>query len=225
MSSRGKKTPGAQADTLVLNAAHVGFSSGAGSDIQKSDGRTAIGQAIRELRKELGISQDGLAKKARIDRTTIARVECGIFKSLSVAKLEGIAAAIGIDLKTLLLRADSLEGPASFRGHLSRIEFALDYPEDGFRILSHIPKRKEFFFGRIEVQSQKTIASSKLPHPEQIYLHCLEGKTLLIRESQQFLLKPGDCFTFSGRGGYEFYNPDQFKLTSSLFITYPSFLS
>lgn len=212
-------------DTLVLNTIDVGFSSDGGLSIEKSDGRSAIGQVIRQLRKEHGISQEELAKKSRMDRTTVARVECGIFKSLSVTKLEGIAAAIGLDLKSLLLKADSLSESVNYRGHLSHVEFALEYPEDGFRILSHIPKRREFFFGKIEIHPQKTIPSVKLPHPEQIYLHSLEGKTLVIRESQQFLLKSGDCFVFSGRGDYEFYNPDQFKPASSLFITYPSFLA
>lgn len=195
------------------------------SVLQKSDGRGSIGLVIRNLRKERGMSQEELAKKARVDRTTIARVECGIFKTLSVEKLELIAAAISMDLKALLVKADSVGESLSYRGHLSQAEFALDYPEEGFRIISHIPKRKEFFFGRIEIQPQKTIPTAKLPHPEQIYLHTLEGKILLTRESKQFLLKPGDCFAFTGLIDYEFYNPDQFKPLSALFITYPSFLS
>lgn len=193
--------------------------------IQKTDGRYSIGQAIRLLRKEKGISQEELAKKARVDRTTIARVECGIFKSLCVEKLEGVAEAIGIDLKTLLIRASSIGESMSYRGHLSRIEFALEYPEDGFRIISHIPRRKEFFFGKIEIQPQKTIPSTKLPHPEQIYLHSLEGKILLNRERRESLLKPGECLAFAGFPEYEIYNPDPFKGASALFITYPSFLA
>ncbi len=193
--------------------------------IHRSDGRSSIGQIIRDLRKEKGISQEELAKKARIDRTTIARVECGIFKSLSMGKLEGIAVAIGVDLKTLLLKADAAEESVSCRGNLNRVEFALDYPVEGFQIISLIPKRKEFFFGKIEIQPQKTIASNKLPHPEQIYVHSLDGKLLLVREAKEFLLKPGDCLAFSGFQDYELYNPDQLKPASSLFITYPSFLS
>ena len=194
------------------------------STLQKADGRSSIGEAIRQLRKEKGLSQEELAKKARIDRTTIARVECGIFKSLSMGKLEGIASAIGVEMKALLLKADSMGEPSPYRGQLSHAEFVLEYPSDGFRITSHTPKKKEFFFGKIEIQPQKTIPASKLPHPEQVYLHSLEGKLLLTRERKEFLLKPGDCFAFAGHGGYEFYNPDQFKPSSSLFITYPSFL-
>lgn len=192
--------------------------------IQRSDGRGSIGLVIRSLRKERGFSQEALAHMARVDRTTIARVECGIFKSLSVEKLEMIAVAIGVDLKTLLIKADSLGESLSYRGRLGQAEFVLDFPDAGFRILSHIPKRKEFFFGKIEIEPQKTLPSATLPHPQQIYLHALEGKILLSRQNRQFLLKTGDCFAFSGLGEYEFYNPDQFKPAASLFITYPSFL-
>jgi len=189
------------------------------------DGKSPIGQVIRALRKERGISQEVLARQAGVDRTTIARVECGIFKTLSVDKLEGIARAVGIDLKTLLLKTESMGEALTYRGDLRRVEFSLEYPEAGFRLLSLVPKRKEFFFGKVVVEPQRTIPSSRLPHPEQIYLHAVEGKILLTREGREFLLKPGECFAFSGLTEYELYNSDQLKPTSSLFITYPSFLS
>lgn len=197
-----------------------------GSDVDlEPESGVSVGEVIRSLRKEKGLSQEELAKKAGVDRTTVARIECGVFKSLSMDKLTGIANAIGIDLKTLLHKTQSeLESPASLRSHLDQIAFALEYPLEGFRIVSMMPKRREFFFGRIEIKAQKTILTTKLPHPEQIYLHCLDGKLLLIYESNEFLLKAGDCFVFSGRSDYELYNPEPLKTLSSLFITYPSFL-
>jgi transcriptional regulator with XRE-family HTH domain len=189
---------------------------------EKTDG-CSLGEAIQLFRKEKGLSQEELAKKAGLDRSTIGRVECGILKSLSVDKLEVIAKAIGTNLKSLLLRANTADTPASCRSHLSRIEFALEYPEAGFRIVSHVPKRKEFFFGKIEIEPKKTIPSSKLPHPEQIYLHTLEGKILLNQDGKELYLKPGDCFSFPGFSEYEIYNPEHLKSASALFVTYPCF--
>jgi len=193
--------------------------------LYRSDGKYSIGETIRHLRKEKGFSQEELARKAQVDRTTIVRVECGIFKSLSMEKLEGIAGAMGVALKALLAKAHAVSGePLSYRGHAGHVEYALEYPEDGFRLVSHVPKNKEFFLGKIEIQPQKTVLSSKLPHPEQVYLHSLEGKMLMTRGGRESLLRPGDCFAFSGIMDYEIYNPDQFRPASSLFITYPSFL-
>lgn len=220
IADAGQLTP---PDDLV-RIREAGFFRDTTPEIYKTDGRSSIGRAIRILRREKGISQETLARKARIDRTTIARVECGIFKSLSLNRLEQIARAIDVELKMLLHKAETMGESLNYRGHLSQVEFVLEYPEDGFRIVSLIPKRKEFFFGKIEVRPQKAIVSSKLPHPEQIYLHFLEGKILFTRAAKESLFKAGDCFAFSGGSDYELYNPDQFKGSSALFITYPSFL-
>jgi len=127
-------------------------------------------------------------------------------------------------MKALLLKAQSMGEALTCRSDLNRIEFSLDYPEEGFRIVSILPKRREFFFGKVEIKPQRTIISAKLPHPEQIYLHIVEGKVHLNREAKEYLLKPGDCFAFSGFRDYELYNPDLLKTAASLLITYPSFL-
>jgi transcriptional regulator with XRE-family HTH domain len=183
-----------------------------------------IGHAIRKLRKERGISQAELAGKACVNRTTIARIECGIFQSLSIKNLEGIGRALEVDLKTLLGQAESASGNLTHRSRISHIEFSLHYPKSGFRIASFLPKRKEFFFGKIEIDPKKNISPHELPHPEQIYVHTLEGKIVLTYDAKEFLLQPGDCLAFSGNRDYEIYNPDQLKPASILFITYPSFL-
>lgn len=186
--------------------------------------RYSMGQVIKHFRRELGMSQEDLAQKASVDRTTIARVECGVIKTLSMGKLEAIAEAIGMDLKTLLIKADSMGEILNYRSQTTRAEFTLEFPEQGFRIVSHVPKRREFFFGKIEIEPHKSIASEKLPHPEQVYLHALDGKILLARERKEYLLKAGDCFAFTGQTAYELFNPDLLKGCSALFITYPSFL-
>ena len=193
--------------------------------VEKRARRGSLGRVVKELRIEKRISQEKLAKAARMDRTTLARLECGKFKTLSVAKLGGIAAALGIDLKILLTKAETVGESLTFRGNVSRVEFVLDYPGEGFRIVSLLPRRKEFFFGKIEVQPKSTVASATLPHPGQICLHALEGKLILTRKDTEYLLKPGDYFAFNGLDEYEFSNTDQFKTAVALFITYPCFLS
>ena len=217
MPSRMKEAPN-------LELGEIGVFISPSPAVCGADGKTNLGELIRTLRKEKGISQEELARKAQMDRTTIARVECGVIKSLSRERLEGIAIAIGTDLKTLFFKAEPASESMSYRGQLNQIAFSLDYPDDGFRITSLTPKQREFFFGKIEIQAQKTIASGKLPHPEQIYLHVFDGKMLLTRRAKELLLKAGDCFIFSGVSDYEFYNPEPLKSVSALFVTYPSFL-
>ncbi|MBI3317283.1 MAG: helix-turn-helix domain-containing protein [Candidatus Omnitrophica bacterium] len=222
--SHGPEEAASAAEKSQPRFEHAGFLSISVPAIQRPEDGHSLGNVIRHFRKQLGLSQQELAGKAGVDRTTIARLECGIMKTISMDKLEGIAAALGMDIKTLLIKAESMGESLSCRSDTTRVEFSLDFPGEGFRIVSHIPKRRDFFFGKIEIEAHKAVATERLPHPEQIYLHALDGKILLNREGKEFLLKAGDCFAFSGRASYELYNPDLMKGCSALFITYPSFL-
>lgn len=58
-----------------------------------------VGQRIRELRRQLGISQEELASRANLDRTYITSVERGK-RNISVVNLEKLANALGVSLKT-----------------------------------------------------------------------------------------------------------------------------
>ena len=187
-------------------------------------GENRLGEAVKTLRKARGISQDVLAARTEIDRTTIARLESGKFKILAMEKLKRIAEALGVDLKTLLAKSDSDYRPKPVRGNTTQSEFVLNYPKEGFQILSLIPKRKDFFFGRIEIKPKKTIPTQSLPHADQVCLHVLDGRLGVIHRSKEMVLKPGESFSFCGFSDYEFFNSDQFKTVSALFITSPSFI-
>lgn len=58
-----------------------------------------VGQRIRKLRRQLGISQEELASRANLDRTYITSVERGK-RNISVVNLEKLANALGVSLKT-----------------------------------------------------------------------------------------------------------------------------
>ncbi len=54
-----------------------------------------VGQRIRELRHQLGLSQEALANKAEVDRTYMTDVENGR-RNISIEVLEKIIAALEI---------------------------------------------------------------------------------------------------------------------------------
>lgn len=62
---------------------------------------TDFGNKIRETRKEKGISQEGLAGLADLDRTYIGGIERGIRNS-SLKNIGKIAKALKVRLKDLL---------------------------------------------------------------------------------------------------------------------------
>lgn len=61
-----------------------------------------IGNRIRELRKETGLSQEKFAAKIGMDRTYFASVELGK-RNISIVNLEKIAEGLKISLSELFL--------------------------------------------------------------------------------------------------------------------------
>jgi transcriptional regulator with XRE-family HTH domain len=68
--------------------------------------RVRLARAIREIRREKGISQEGLADLAEIHRTTMSEIERGI-TNVSVDIIERISIGLGVSLATLFSVADA----------------------------------------------------------------------------------------------------------------------
>lgn len=62
----------------------------------------SLGEKIQRLRKEKGLSQDELARKADIPYTTLTKIEIGVIKKPSVFAVAKIAEALDIDINDLL---------------------------------------------------------------------------------------------------------------------------
>lgn len=67
-----------------------------------------VGKRIRELRKELGISQEALANKAEIDRTYVTDVENGR-RNISIENLKKLVNALEINLKDFFDNSNFIE--------------------------------------------------------------------------------------------------------------------
>ncbi|WP_278386522.1 helix-turn-helix domain-containing protein [Stutzerimonas kunmingensis] len=68
--------------------------------------REAFGQAVRQVRKEMGVQQEAVGPS----QSYISDVERGL-KSPSLVKIEDIAAALGVDVLTLVARAVLIQHP------------------------------------------------------------------------------------------------------------------
>ena len=60
------------------------------------DIKTAIGERIRQLRNEMGISQEEFAERANIDRTYVTRLETGK-RNVTIIALQKVINALGSD--------------------------------------------------------------------------------------------------------------------------------
>lgn len=63
----------------------------------------AFGRAIRELRKEKGLSQEAFADLAGIDRSYMGHIERGE-KNITLTKIHQIANALGMSLPAIFER-------------------------------------------------------------------------------------------------------------------------
>jgi transcriptional regulator with XRE-family HTH domain len=64
-------------------------------DLPEMDIKLKVGQRIKELRKKLKLSQEGLAYEAEVDRTYVTDVENGR-RNISVEVLERIITALQV---------------------------------------------------------------------------------------------------------------------------------
>lgn len=61
------------------------------------DIKILVGKRIRQLRNNLGLSQEELADIANLDRTYITSVECGK-RNISIVNIDKIATALKVEL-------------------------------------------------------------------------------------------------------------------------------
>jgi transcriptional regulator with XRE-family HTH domain len=75
----------------------------------RSPAHAAFGEAIRNLRKQRGMSQEGLALACGLDRTYISGIERGT-RNPSLTNIFKIAAALRITPAELFARSESAGG-------------------------------------------------------------------------------------------------------------------
>lgn len=74
-----------------------------------SSAHAAFGDAVRALRNEQGISQEGLALKCGLDRSYFGAVERGQ-RNVSLANILKIADALEVPASEILARAEATRG-------------------------------------------------------------------------------------------------------------------
>lgn len=74
----------------------------------RSPAHAAFGEAIRQMRGELGMSQEALAEACDLDRTYISGIERG-FRNPSLTNILKIAAALNTRPADLFARTESVQ--------------------------------------------------------------------------------------------------------------------
>ncbi|MGP9572373.1 helix-turn-helix domain-containing protein [Halomonas sp. AOP5-CZ2-32] len=72
----------------------------------------AFGQRVREIRKNRGLSQEGMAALAGVDRSYMGHIERGE-KNITLTKIYQISDALGIEVADLFPRTEAANLPSS----------------------------------------------------------------------------------------------------------------
>jgi transcriptional regulator with XRE-family HTH domain len=70
-------------------------------NVQATDPKKPLGQAIRKRREMLGLTQEQLAEKAGMHWTFVSGVERGV-RNISLVRLHHIAIALGVRVRDLV---------------------------------------------------------------------------------------------------------------------------
>lgn len=68
-----------------------------------------LGEAVRALREDQGLTQAKLAERARVDTTYISHIERGL-RNPTCSVLSGICRGLGVRMAALFARIEELEG-------------------------------------------------------------------------------------------------------------------
>jgi transcriptional regulator with XRE-family HTH domain len=115
---------------------------------------SGFGAAVRERRKERGLTQAQVAESAGIAVETVSRIEGGRLASLSLVLASRVATTLGSTLQTLLAGVRSPEPPDTLRAEERRIVGLLQAVDDAE-------------LGRVRrgLQSLLAVSDSRRPQP------------------------------------------------------------
>ena len=184
-----------------------------GIDSRQSDSYTkrmdAVGQHIRTLRLERGLSLNEVARRCKLSPSFISQVERELC-SISISSLHEICSVLGINLAEFFASLESSKRSEDPARRLSEVLKEGSQPSvttaDAairYRFLTReFPNRKlEIVIAEITPGHQYPLAS----HGGEEFGYVLQGQLRLMIRKQEHLLGPGDSYHFDASvpHGYE----------------------
>ncbi len=194
------------------------------NEIRKFSGCLEVGKVIRRLRLGRELSQGELAAQSHLSRSAVNSLENGRYQTISLEILQSVASTLGTSLRDILDQSELPESLPIKKGNEAQGEFVLDYPKEGFRIVSWLPRRKEFFLGHFSLTAKSEISNGILPHSNLLFFETFKGVMLVSFAHREVVLKEGEYLFFDGKGDYRLYNPDPLCEARGLLTAFPSFL-
>src|SRR2546426_10444827 len=186
-----------------------------------------LGQAIRALRVERGLTLKAVARIAGVSQSLISQVERGL-ASPSINTLRRIAGALDVPIAALFLGGD-MSDDESDRG--GRRLVVRQHERKGL----HVPRSKVVYelltpdlnrkieFIWIEYEPGAITHPEPMSHPGEENAVCLEGSVVVTIDRQEFVLTEGDSISFDSGRPHQVENRSNRRAVLVSAITPPAF--
>ncbi len=162
-----------------------------------------LGNRLRELRRQQGLSLRALAEKSGLSANTLSLIENGK-TSPSVATLQQIAIALNIPITAFFevkvnrdpvihTKHDQRNGNAFLHGKLE--ELGTGIGNEGLQpfVISFDPRSDS--------------GPQPLTHEGSEFIYCLSGRVIYNVIGEEYTLEPGDSLLFSSKMPHTWFNP------------------
>ena len=162
-----------------------------------------LGHSLENLRKARGLTQNDLAKLAKVPRTTLSHIESGAGNP-SLRIVATLAIALGVTIEELLqptqtscvlVKNQDLARPMGDRGDVVKVSL-LPKPVPGVQ------------WERLDFKPHGLLPGAPHVKGTREYFACMTGQLLVIVEGEEYSLSAGDVLAFPGDCRHFYKNLD-----------------
>jgi len=158
-----------------------------------------VGNAIRELRQNHGLTIAAVAEQVGISRGMLSKIE-NAQTATSLETLAKIAAALGVSLATLFRNYNIPEGGAQLVKEGQGMEVVRRGTQRGhtYHLLAYDQGPTKLFEPFLISMDDASEVFPTFEHPGTEFIYMLEGKIEYRHGQYTYVLEPGDSLTFRG---------------------------
>lgn len=162
----------------------------------------SLGNRLRELRRQQGLSLRALAEKSGLSANTLSLIENGK-TSPSVATLQQIALALNIAI-TAFFEVKVVRDPVIYTKNSQRVATAFSHGT--LEELGDVGKDTLQPFA-VNFDPHTDSGPQPLSHDGNEFIYCLTGRVVYNVIGEEYILEPGDSLLFSSKMPHTWLNP------------------
>lgn len=158
-----------------------------------------LGQTIRQLRLQHGLTIADVAQRAGISRGMLSKIENGL-TSTSLENLEQIANSLGVTVARLFRDYNAPSGGAQFVKSGQGMEVVRRGTSRGhtYQLLAYDQGPRKLFEPFLVSLEEQNEEFPPFEHTGTEFIYMLEGKVAYSVGGETYVLEPGDSLTFRG---------------------------